>query len=70
MNLHDPKTLHQNGSGQEEVVINEETQKLLDARIVARQNKNWKESDNLRDELAKLGLSVEDTEGGQKLYHL
>jgi cysteinyl-tRNA synthetase len=40
-------------------------QALLDARIAARANKNFAESDRLRDELAKLGIAVKDSKEGQ-----
>lgn len=46
--------------------ISAELQKLLDERIEARKNKNWKRSDELRDELKKKGIAVEDTEHGQR----
>jgi cysteinyl-tRNA synthetase len=40
---------------------------LVDARNQARQEKNWAESDRLRDEVAKLGYMVEDTKDGQRV---
>jgi cysteinyl-tRNA synthetase len=40
---------------------------LADARLVARQNKDWAESDRLRDELAALGWTVKDIAGGYEL---
>ncbi len=42
-------------------------QTLLEARAHARTNKDWAESDRLRDELAKLGFTVKDTSDGQTL---
>ncbi|MGI5877963.1 MAG: cysteine--tRNA ligase [Christensenellales bacterium] len=42
-------------------------QALVDARAAARADKNWAESDRLREELARLGYIVEDTREGQKL---
>jgi len=47
-----------------------ETDKLLAARESARNNKDWEEADRLRDELAKLGFEVEDTNNGQVLKKL
>lgn len=44
-----------------------EIRDLLDARLIARKNKNWTESDRLRDEIAKLGWEVRDTSLGQQL---
>lgn len=43
-----------------------EAQALLDRRAEARNAKNWKESDSLRDQLASLGVIVQDTPQGQK----
>ena len=40
---------------------------LLEARQQARADKNWAESDRLRDEIASLGWQVQDTPEGQKL---
>ncbi|MBI4139023.1 cysteine--tRNA ligase [Candidatus Uhrbacteria bacterium] len=39
---------------------------LLDARASAREQKNWSESDQLRDEMVSLGWNVEDTSDGQR----
>ena len=39
---------------------------LLDARERARANRDWAASDRLRDELASLGVAVEDTRDGQR----
>lgn len=41
--------------------------KFVEAREIARQNKDWKESDKLRYEINKLGYEVKDTEYGQKV---
>ncbi|MFC0241155.1 cysteine--tRNA ligase [Rhodopseudomonas telluris] len=35
-------------------------QKLVDARTAARANKDWKESDRIRDELAAMGITIKD----------
>lgn len=40
---------------------------LLEARQQARADKNWAESDRLRDEIAALGWQVQDTQDGAKL---
>ena len=45
----------------------EKAQQLADARAQARKERNWKESDRLRDELKAMGYIVEDTPQGQKL---
>src|SRR6185369_8304227 len=39
---------------------------LLEARAAARAAKDWAGSDRLRDELADLGVAVEDTRDGQR----
>jgi cysteinyl-tRNA synthetase len=39
---------------------------LLDARATARATKQWKQSDELRDQIAELGWEVKDTKDGQK----
>jgi cysteinyl-tRNA synthetase len=44
-----------------------EVKALADARLVARQNKDWAESDRLRDELVALGWTVKDIAGGYEL---
>lgn len=41
-------------------------QTLLDARQKARKDKQWEESDRLRDEIAAAGWLVEDTDNGQR----
>jgi cysteinyl-tRNA synthetase len=43
---------------------------LLAAREAARANRDWAASDRLRDELAALGLAVEDTRDGQRWRRL
>ena len=57
LNLHDP----------EMTKITEEVERLLLRRAQARAEKNWAESDRLRELIAKLGYRVEDTEAGQQL---
>ncbi len=42
-------------------------EKLVADRETARSNKDWKRSDELRDEIATLGFIAEDTADGQKL---
>ena len=54
----------------EKIKITPKLQKLLDEREVARSEKNWAESDRLRDETQKLGYQVSDTDGGQVLTPL
>lgn len=47
------------------ITIPEKVQELLDARHRARVEKNWEESDHLRDEIEKLGFTIDDTPHGQ-----
>jgi cysteinyl-tRNA synthetase len=47
--------------------ISGEVTALLEARSVARTEKNWPESDRIRDALAELGWTVKDTPDGPKL---
>lgn len=42
----------------------EAIQQLVDARLAARKEKNWGESDRIRNELAAAGVVVEDKPGG------
>jgi len=46
-------------------VLTVEMQKLLDARELARTEKRWSDSDQLRGELENLGLEIKDTPEGQ-----
>jgi cysteinyl-tRNA synthetase len=47
--------------------ISAEVTELLEARAVARAEKDWSESDRIRDALASLGWTVKDTPEGPKL---
>jgi len=40
---------------------------LVEQRMLARANKNWAESDKLRDKIASLGWTVQDSKDGYKL---
>ncbi len=44
-----------------------EVQELLSLRKKAREEKNWLDSDTLRDEIAKLGYVVKDSNGNQEV---
>jgi cysteinyl-tRNA synthetase len=48
-------------------VVPDEIQALVDARATARMEKNWAESDRIRDELSALGWSIRDSKEGQKV---
>jgi cysteinyl-tRNA synthetase len=43
---------------------------ILEARDEARENKNWKKADELRDELLKSGYKIEDTDKGSRLIKI
>lgn len=47
--------------------VPEEIQKLADARHAAREEKNWAESDRLREAISCAGWDVRDSKDGQKL---
>ena len=40
---------------------------LAETRKMARQSKNWAESDRLRDEIAALGYAIKDTANGYEI---
>lgn len=50
-----------------ETDIPADIQSLLDARAAARKAKDWKKSDELRDEIARAGYLVKDTPQGQQV---
>jgi cysteinyl-tRNA synthetase len=54
----------------QEEEISAEVRELLEARTVARAEKDWAESDRIRDRLAELGWTVKDTPEGPKLRKL
>jgi cysteinyl-tRNA synthetase len=45
-----------------------EVERLVEARLTARREKNWAESDRIRDTLAKEGVIVEDKPGGKTVW--
>lgn len=49
--------------------IPEEVIKLAEERLKARQEKNWAESDRLRNEILALGYSIKDSKDGYELSH-
>jgi hypothetical protein len=51
----------------EDETPSKELQALVDRRQAARSDKNWAESDRLRDEIESLGWQVQDTSDGAKL---
>ena len=54
---------------QQELEIPEEILDLVEKRKQARQEKNWEESDRLRDLIKEKGYEVKDTKDGMELIH-
>jgi cysteinyl-tRNA synthetase len=54
--------------GAAQALSDEEVQQLVDARIAARQGKDFAESDRIRDLLAAAGVIVEDKPGGKSTW--
>ena len=52
---------------EEKIEIPNEIKKLVEEREEMRKKKNWKESDNIRNKIEKLGYSVDDTNEGTKI---
>jgi cysteinyl-tRNA synthetase len=50
-----------------ENAIPDEVATLLEQRKISRANKNWAESDRIRDEIKGLGFELEDTSEGMKV---
>jgi cysteinyl-tRNA synthetase len=50
-----------------EIAVPAELAQLAKERENARRQKNWKRSDEVRDQISALGWDVRDTKGGQKL---
>ena len=50
-----------------ENAISDEVAALLEQRKLSRANKNWAESDRIRDEIKQLGYELEDTSEGMKV---
>jgi cysteinyl-tRNA synthetase len=55
------------GISGEETSLPDEIAKLTEARVQARLAKDWRKSDELRDELAARGWEARDTKDGQKI---
>jgi cysteinyl-tRNA synthetase len=52
-------------SGSREQIV-----RLVEDRLLARHNKDWKESDRLRDELAAMGISIKDNKDGTTTWEV
>lgn len=51
----------------QEEAVSPEVQAMVEERALARKNKDWKKSDELRDAIKALGYILEDTPAGQKV---
>ncbi len=51
----------------DKINVPKEVKKLLKQRRISRKNKDFKESDEIREKIKKLGWEVQDTEKGQKI---
>ena len=51
----------------QEKMIPDEIIELAEKRKMARENKEWAESDRIRDEIAKKGYTIKDTKNGYEL---
>src|SRR5581483_3714226 len=50
-----------------EITVPVEVSQLAEQREISRRERNWKQSDELRDRISELGWEVRDTKDGQKL---
>ena len=50
--------------------VPDEVKKLLEERNKASADKNWGESDRLRDEIKKLGYAIEDLDNKSRVYKI
>ena len=53
-----------------EIDLPKEVEKLVEQRKLAREQKNWAESDRLRDEIQKLGYCIKDSKTGMELQKM
>ena len=56
-----------NLDAQEKVELPEKVQKIVDERKIARENKDWAKSDELRDTLNEMGYIVKDSKDGMEI---
>ncbi len=49
--------------------VSDEVMALVEKRAVARKEKNWAEADRIRNQLAQMGITLEDTAQGIKIIH-
>lgn len=51
----------------ENIKIPEEIKKIAEERLIAKKNKDWEKSDELRDKIKSLGWNIKDTKEGYEL---
>ncbi len=54
-------------SKEEKIEVPKEVKKLVKEREEMRKKKNWKEADNIRNRINKLGFNIDDTDEGTKI---
>lgn len=54
----------------EEIILPKEVEELINKRKEARENKDWKKSDELRDKIKELGYIIKDTVNGIEVEKL
>jgi cysteinyl-tRNA synthetase len=62
--LQTTRSQHVGKALREAAIDTKEIDRLVAERVAARANKNWTESDRLRDELATLGVAIKDNKDG------
>jgi cysteinyl-tRNA synthetase len=53
-----------------EEIDREQIVRLVEDRLLARHNKDWKESDRIRDELAGMGIAIKDNKDGTTTWEV
>lgn len=57
-------------NSRESTVSREQIVRLVEDRLLARHNKDWKESDRIRDELAAMGIAIKDNKDGTTTWEV
>jgi cysteinyl-tRNA synthetase len=61
---------HSRGMGNFDQVENANVETLITARLEARKAKDWKRSDDIRDELAAMGIQIKDNKDGTTTWEV
>ncbi|MCP4429796.1 MAG: cysteine--tRNA ligase [Gammaproteobacteria bacterium] len=62
----DPETYLKSQKGSSAGLSDEDVDKLIEQRLLARAEKNWAEADRIRDTLTEAGISIEDSTSGTR----